>query len=477
MPLYVHFLGIESYGLIGLYASWAAVAGILDMGISATASREIVWFSARGEQQKVRGFVRTLELSYWVLAAVLGLGVFAAVWWSGDRWLMAERLSPDVVRQALLLMAVLLVVQTPSGFYSAGLTGLQRQIECAAFLAAFATLRIGAGVAALSLVQPDIRIFFLSQIAAALLQAAVMRSILWKRLPASAAAGKFSLATLRSMGGFAGGMILITALSVTLGQMDKLILSQTVPLEQLGVYVLAWAIASGLMLLATPLMQSYGPRFTELYARQNHDDVVLNFGLAARAMTVLVLPPAILAIALSRELLGAWTGDAAIASRTAPVLEILVAGMAFVACSYPGLGLLYSRRKYQPVIRVNLTCFVVLLPLLFVSITHFGVTGAAWCWTIYGFSLWIAYTVSALYELGISRIALVMLRDFVQVGLSSYAVALLGGLWVDAVAAGGRLSLIPMAISLILGWVVAVLSFGNLRRTFVRTIGSLKGGR
>ena len=46
-PMYVWFLGVESYALIGFYSSWVAILGILDTGISATAMREIAWLEAR----------------------------------------------------------------------------------------------------------------------------------------------------------------------------------------------------------------------------------------------------------------------------------------------------------------------------------------------------------------------------------------------------------------------------------------------
>ena len=50
-PLYIWFLGVESYGLIGFYLSWIAILGILDAGISATAVREISWLASRSEEK------------------------------------------------------------------------------------------------------------------------------------------------------------------------------------------------------------------------------------------------------------------------------------------------------------------------------------------------------------------------------------------------------------------------------------------
>lgn len=474
VPWYVHFLGVESYGLIGLYATWYAIAGILDMGISATASREIAWYSARGEEVRLPGLVRTVEVTYWLIAVAVGGGVCFWIWISGGQWLEGARLSSQVVHQSLMLMGVLLVIQIPSGLYSAGLIGLHRQVESARLQALFSTLRIGAALTVIAL-WPDVRVFFLSQIIVVALQAMLMRRALWRRLPTGRKESRFSFETLRSVGGFAGGMALITALSVSLGQMDKMILSHVVTLETLGVYMLAWSAASGLMLVATPLMQSYGPRFTALHAKGSEEETVLNFRRAGRVMNVLVLPPAALAVTLAPQLLQSWTGNESLALQAAPVLEILTAGMALVACSYPALGLLYARRRFQPVLRINAACFVVLLPLLIIAIRNFGIFGAAWCWALYGFALWVAYSLACIHELGASGLVMRLLGDFLLVGATSYVLAETARVFVVDVGMGWSflgLSLVLLGMS----WLVAVFLYEDLRLMFLQRFAHWKTG-
>ena len=41
VPLYIKFMGIESYGLVGIFASLLALFGLLDMGLSTTLNREL----------------------------------------------------------------------------------------------------------------------------------------------------------------------------------------------------------------------------------------------------------------------------------------------------------------------------------------------------------------------------------------------------------------------------------------------------
>ena len=65
VPLYIHFLGIEAYGLIGIFATLLALFGLLDMGLSGTLNREMARLAVReGNAQEMRDLVRTLEIPY-----------------------------------------------------------------------------------------------------------------------------------------------------------------------------------------------------------------------------------------------------------------------------------------------------------------------------------------------------------------------------------------------------------------------------
>ncbi len=46
IPVYLHFLGIEAYGLVGFYATLLAFFILLDLGMGATLNREFARLSA-----------------------------------------------------------------------------------------------------------------------------------------------------------------------------------------------------------------------------------------------------------------------------------------------------------------------------------------------------------------------------------------------------------------------------------------------
>ena len=72
VPLYIKFLGIESWGLIGVFSMLQAVLSLLDLGLSNTLNREMARLSALPNTTlEMRDLVRTLEVIYWGIAVLV----------------------------------------------------------------------------------------------------------------------------------------------------------------------------------------------------------------------------------------------------------------------------------------------------------------------------------------------------------------------------------------------------------------------
>lgn len=456
-PLYVHFLGMESYGLIGFYLSWGIILGILDTGISATAIREIAWLTARPEEKKkIPDLLRSLEVVYWAIVLIVGAGLLAGAWFFGRGWFQTSNLSPELVRYTMMLMAVSLVVQVPSGLYVGGLMGLQRQVECSGFLTLIGTVRGLGALVVLWKINPDIRAFFMWQILVSVFQTAGARWLLWRCISIEGFHARFSIELLHSVKGFAGGMILITALGIVITQMDKMILSQKVTLEIFGYYMLAWTVASGLSRVSTPLIQAFAPHFTDLLSRGDNQGLAKQVRIASQLMSVLILPPTAMIVFFSEFILIIWMRDPIVAAGASPILSVLVVGSALTACSYPALSILYSRKQMKYVVAVTLVSLVTLVPLLLLAITYFGVMGAASIGAIYGLALYIAYQTYGLK--GIPDVGLISstLRDFIVPCLTSFAIA--GIVWRWGGEVKGQMAFVALlGFGLIVGWSAALL--------------------
>ena len=107
VPLYVKYIGIESYGIIGFFAMLQALYSLLDMGLSATLGREMAVGSADGHGVALPTLLRTLECIYLPLGLFIALATWLVSDWMALHWL---HLLPLLLRcqTAQLKLATLL---------------------------------------------------------------------------------------------------------------------------------------------------------------------------------------------------------------------------------------------------------------------------------------------------------------------------------------------------------------------------------
>ena len=232
VPVYIRYLGIESYGVIGLFAAMQAWLTLLDMGMTPTLNREMARYTAGAHSpQSICNLLRSLEILCFTLAVLIGGGVWAASGYLASDWLRAEKLPTAVVAQALSVMALVVALRFVEGIYRGSLLGLQRQVWYNAANAILATLRHGGAVAVLAWVSPTVQAFFLWQALISLLSASVLAASVHRCLPMPPLPPRFSREALAGVWKFASGMLWITFLALLLTQVDKVILSRMLTLE------------------------------------------------------------------------------------------------------------------------------------------------------------------------------------------------------------------------------------------------------
>lgn len=384
VPLYIHFMGLESYGLIGFYITLQILFSVLDMGLTATLSREMARLSAAGEAtaQEMRNVVRTLEVVYWALAVFIIVTVVSAAGWIATAWLNTNRLPPEVVRLSVALMGVVIALRMPYGFYAGGLNGLQRQVLLNGMKIAVETLRNGGGVIVIWLISPTITAFFAWHALTGVIGVILLRIVLWRNLPRADSRAQFTPALFRQLWGFGAGMSAISVLALLAAELDKIILSKMLPLEEFGYYMLASTVAMGINLIIVPVVLAIQPRLTQLVARR--DDVGLRqiYHKGCQLMTLLVMPVALGLCLFSEPLLHIWTQDADVARSSAPILSLLVVGTALNAMLNIPYALQLAHGWTRLALITTSIAVVVLVPTLIVMIENFGLIGAASIWVM-----------------------------------------------------------------------------------------------
>ena len=381
IPLYIQYLGMEAFGLIGLFAVMQAWLTLLDMGMTPTLNREMARYTAGAHSpQSIRDLLRSLEILCFSLAALIGVGVWAASGYLASDWLRAEKLPIAVVAQAFSVMALVVALRFVEGIYRGSLFGLQRQVWYNGANAILATVRYGGAVAVLAWVSPTVQAFFLWQALVSLLSISVFAASVHRALPQPPLAPKFSRQALAGVWKFASGMMGITFLALLLTQVDKVLLSRLLTLESFGYYTLAATVAGVLYVVISPITQAIFPRMVELSTCDDQAALISVYHQGAQLVTILIAPAVMLLSFFAGGVVFMWSGDANLAVNTAPILLPLVLGTFLNGLMWMPYQCQLAHGWTSLTLKINIVAVVVLIPAILWVVPHYGAVGAAWIW-------------------------------------------------------------------------------------------------
>lgn len=381
IPVYIRYLGIESYGLIGLFGVLQAWLALLDMGMTPTLSREMARFTAGiHSATSIRDLLRSIEVVATAVAVLISVGVAFSANWLATSWLHADHLPLPVVTQAFVIMGAVTALRFLEGIYRSSIVGLQRQVLLNMVSSAIATIRALGGVGILIWLSPTIEAFFLWQGLTSLLSLVILSLATYGALPKAKRSGKFSMEALRGIWKFAGGMMGITLLSLLLTTVDKMILTKLLTLSEYGYYTLASVVAGALYVLVSPITAAWFPRLSQLHAAGDNGELVRAYHQGAQLVSVIAGSAALVIMVNADILLQLWTQEVSLSQRTAPLLSLLVLGNLLNCLMWIPYQSQLAHGWTGLATRINTVAVLVIVPaILWVTPRH-GAVGAAYVW-------------------------------------------------------------------------------------------------
>lgn len=453
LPLYIQRIGIEAYGLIGVYAALTAIIAVMDLGLTTTINREMARLSAADEAtDEARNLLRTLEVVYWIIGAFVGLGLAALAPVLAHHWVHTQGISASVVQRAILIMAVLFAFQWPDSFYAGGLMGLQRQVLLNWVRVISATCAGGGALLVLWLISPTVVAYFVWQAIVCAVQTLLLAFLLWSALPKTEHPPRFQKQLWVKNWKFTGGVAAISITAVLLTQMDKIFLSRLLPLTMFGYYTLATALASNLAYPTAPIFTSVFPRLSQLVAIEDVSALTHLYHKSCQLLSVIILPIWVIVALFSKELLTLYLHDPVKVAHLHLLLSLLITGTALnslVTLPY-ALQLAYGWTK--PTLYQNAITLMLFIPLLYWMVGHYQALGAAWAWVIVNAS----YLVILIPVMHRRLLQGEMWRWYVQdVGQPLVICLIIGGL--GRLALSGRESLLVTLLFIALPFLCALL--------------------
>ncbi len=379
IPFYLRYLGMESYGLVGFYATTQALLQLLDAGLGPGVNREMAQASASGGIERARNLLLTLARVYWLVALAIAATLLLASPAIAQHWLNARELAPETLRNAVALMGLVIACRWPSGLYQAAVLGMHR-VATSSTINMLAVLASTAGaILVLAFVSATIEAFFAWQAIVALGQALAMRAAAWHYVGREGA-GSFDLRAVARIWRFSAGMGGIAVASVLLVQMDKVLLSRMLTLESFAHYALAAVLASGLYVLLTPVFNVVFPRMSSMVARGEGAALLEFHKTGTRLLASFLFPIAIAFACAAPDLVRLWTGDAAIAARVGPLVSLLVLGTSLNGIMHFPYALQLAHGRSSLALTITVLLAICLLPLIVLLTSRYGAIGSAAAW-------------------------------------------------------------------------------------------------
>lgn len=393
IPILIHRLGEDCFGVLAL--AWALIgyASLFDLGLGRALTQVIARKLGTGKEQEVPSMVWTS------LVLMLLLGVVGAV--------VVVALSPWMVHRVLKVPAAL-QAETLRSFYLLGISipaviltaGLRAVLEAHQRFAMINALRIPLGV--YSYVGPLLilpfskslvhvvgmlvvgRLIGLTAHAALCLRVApeLFHRIAWHRAVAK---------PLLRLGGWMTVSNIVGPLMVTL---DRFLLGALVSMAAVAYYATPYEVVTKLWLIPGALVGVMFPAFSTS-SGQDPNRTALLFGRSVKCLLVVLFPVVLLTVALAYDGLKLWLG-AEFARNSAHVLQWLAVGVLINSLAQVPFALLQGVGKPDLTAKLHL----IELPLYFAALwwltKTFGIEGAAMAWTA-------RVTADALFLFGLAR--------------------------------------------------------------------------
>lgn len=385
LPIYIKYMGVEAYGLVGFFAMLQGLFNLLDFGLTPTISRQTAHYNAGSETAlNFRRLFRALSLIFVIIAIIGGGSLFLLDNYIAEHWLKLDNLNLEDVLFCLQVMAVCVALRWITGLYRGVISGFERIVWLSVVNSLIATLRFPGVLLYMYYFGFTIRSFFVFQFVTALLEFFILAIKSHRLLPATLAteAIGWSIKPVRPVLTFALTIAVTSSVWVLFTQLDKFVLSGVLPLADYGYFTLAVLVAGGILQLSAPISAPIMPRMARLEAEHQHEQMRQVYLNATQFIAVVVVTAGIVLAGVAKPVLYAWTGDMVLANQAAPILRLYALGNALLALAAFPYYLQFAKGNLKYHLIGNIGGVIILVPAIVWAASHYGGIGAGWVWFI-----------------------------------------------------------------------------------------------
>lgn len=383
IPIYIKFLGIESFAVIGFYTLLLGIISFADSGLTSAVIKE---FSSTSKSDYKYSVLKLIEKYYIFICFSIALLIFVFSPLIAKYWLTSDTITILNLTYYIRLIGVGIVLQLLVSLYNGALFGLNHQVEANAYQIIWNVFKSLGAVFALLLINKSLEVFFIWQIVCNLIYVIFVRFRVIFRLRQLGVKLTMVINKIpKEIITYISGMILIAIVAAINTQADKIITSYLFPLKLYGYYTIASTLAQGPIMLGIPLAFSVFPLLSNLVSIRDYSKLKNTFLKSTFILNNLVILTGILLVLYTKEILIFWTKTSIEINYLDDILitsKLLIIGSVFLALQllfYYGL-LAFGETKYN--IRQGIVQVLIGIPILYFLVNFFGTKGAGISWII-----------------------------------------------------------------------------------------------
>ena len=384
LPWYLSILGTQNFGLIGFIITLQGILLLLESGLSQVSYREFAVKLGKFKPNlpAAANLLTGFEKIYWSLSLGSAVLIILLSGVIAEYWIILDEKSISLGKQAVCGAAIIFIFQFPGGLYKGFLQAAEEQVVLNIILIFCIILRHLFGVL-IVFYWPSLLTYIAWQISTIALETILRSLYSWKFLKTKRTFIIFDYTAFRPPLISAIKMSLVVLLGVLTTQLDRIILSAMVPIEQYGFYVVASAVSLGVLGLIHPFVIAVAPSMMQ---SQDNDKKMHDLNLRLiKIIAMIVFTGAVLFIMGGEWFLKIWMQDVEAVSIIYPLLSILLIGSALNAFYHVGYYNWLAQHRSDRILLVNSVGFFLTLIITPILIKSEGMIGATFGFVVMNF--------------------------------------------------------------------------------------------